>query len=469
MNLKIFKHYDIRGIASQDFDAADVYNISLAIGVFFKQHCKALKTIVVGRDTRASSNVFFASLSKAFCAQGFNIVNMGVCPTPVVSAWVKHTQNSAGIMITASHNPAIYNGLKIYLHALGGQVWGDNIQKIKQLLATEAEENFELANKPGQIFTDEQVKKKYFETLKQNFDELKNCTLSVGIDCLNGAASLFAQEVFAALGFKNVFFINNAERKIAQPDPTLEENLVYLRKFIAENKMDLGLAFDGDADRFIALDHLGNLVDGDKLIAIFSQDLLHNNPYSTIVVDVKTSDMVTEIIHSLGGQCLTSPTGNPFLQQKAMECQAIFCGEASCHFTFFDSGVKVDDGVYAALRLIKQLWGIKKTLAELVQMLPNKSITPEIIVKYSSEAVAKQCIESVKNTMLFYGAELSDLDGLKARIPQGWGLIRKSNTQPILSLRFEANSLDDLKIIKKYFAKALAELIDKKELEPLVS
>ncbi len=468
MDAKIFKRYDIRGVIGRDWEVKDAYQIGLAMVQFLKKHNPNLQQILVGQDSRDSSPQIFEHLSQSLCDAGLDVAAVGVCPTPVISAFVKATPGSAGVMITASHNPLSYNGLKIYLHELGGQVWGENIEAIRALYAAGRVQSFQIGKKRGQISLDLVAKQKYLSILQQEFATLKACNIAMGIDCLGGAATLYVEELVGLLNLTNVWFVNACERKITQPDPTLEENLAQLKKLVREKKLDLGVAFDGDADRFIAVDGDGNLVSGDQLNAIFCKALLRTNPGAKVVVDIKTSAIVSEVVAALGGTCFISPTGNPLVQKKAAEQDAIFCGEASCHFTFFDSGVKVDDGIYAWLRLVQQLKLNPQNIAQLVLKLPQKSLSPEIVLGCSSEAVARLCIEKVTSRMLTCGATLSTLDGLKAHLPQGWGLIRKSNTQPLLSLRFEANNRDDLAMIKKHFAVALADLIDKKELECLV-
>lgn len=464
MNKKIFKRYDIRGIFGQEFDAKDAHKIAMTLAEFFKAKVPGLETVFVGRDSRASSPEIFTAVTQGLTDQGLSVADVGVCPTPVISSLVKNGGAQAGLMITASHNPAHYNGIKVYCQ--GDQIWGDEIAKIGET-ATQLGSDKPSGQKLNKVQVSSLAEEKYLKILSQEFSDLSSSKLKFAIDPLEGAATNFVGKIGKALGIKNAHIISDPTRKISQPDPTRPENLVLLKKTIAEKNLDFGVAFDGDADRMIAVDKNGRIIDGDWLISIFCIDTLKNMPGQSVVIDVKTSDMVQEVASKIGGQCFYAPTGNPLVQKEAMARKAVFCGEASCHFTFFDSGTKVDDGIYAWLRLTKILATSSKGLAEMVDELPKKSRSPEILLKYSDEAIAKKCIDSVKDRMTFHGARLSGLDGLKARTKSGWGLIRKSNTQPILSLRFEANDEQDLKLIKKYFADSLKDLVDKRELEQL--
>lgn len=464
LNQKIFKMYDIRGIFDHEFDLRDIEKIAEALTVFFVEKNPNLKQIAVGRDNRVSSPKIFKTLTKQFLALGFDVLNLGVCPTPVVSSMIKSGQASSGVMITASHNPAEHNGLKIY--ADFGQVWGKEIAKIGSLAVGEGSKLKVLPN-IGRMRASFFQDKVYLLKLFSEFSGFGLENRRWAVDPLGGSSIKTIKKIINGLNFKNIELIFDKKRKIAQPDPTKETNLDILKSVVLEKKLDFGVALDGDADRMIAVDDLGRTVDGDMLISIFCQDLLKKHKNGAIAVDIKTSDVVKNVIEDLGGRCFYSATGNPLVQNEAFINKAVFCGEASCHFTFFDSGPMVDDGVYAWLRLTKLLAENRYKLSEIVDALPKTIKSREILLKYQNEETAQKCLEGIKIEMIGHGATFTNIDGLKARTAEGWGLIRKSNTQRVLSLKFEAKDEGSLSKIKGYFASTLSGFIDEQEMEQL--
>lgn len=464
MNQKIFKMYDIRGIFGQEFDLSDIEKIARALIAFFLEKDSKLKQIAVGRDNRESSPKIFNVLTDQFLALGFDVLNLGLCPTPVVSSMIKNGQAGVGVMITASHNPAEHNGLKIY--ADFGQVWGKEIAKIGSMCLN-SDLNSKQISVIGKLKTSNFQDKIYLSKIFNEFGSSDIENKRFAIDPLGGSSIKTIKKIIGGLNLKNAALIFDKKRKIAQPDPTKETNLEALKKIVLEKKLDFGVALDGDADRMIAVDDLGRTVDGDMLISIFSQGLLKQYKNGAIAVDVKTSDVVKTVIKSAGGRCFYSATGNPLVQNEAAINKAVFCGEASCHFTFFDSGPLVDDGVYAWLRLSKLLSDSSQKLSEIVDGLPKTIKSPEILLKYQNDETAQKCLDGIKNEMLCHGATFTNLDGLKARTNDGWGLIRKSNTQRVLSLKFEAKDEKSLSKIKGYFASTLSNFIDEQEMEQL--
>lgn len=456
--------YDIRGIFDQEFDQSDISKIAKGLAIFFKKKNSTLNEIAIGRDNRASSPLIFRELTQEFLKLGFNILDLGICPTPVVSSMIKSEKAVAGVMITASHNPANYNGFKIY--ADFGQVWGKEIAEIGSLAREEAVFGDNAINH-GKIKHSEYENEVYLSNILNEFAGIGLHNMRFAIDPLGGSSIQTLKKIIKCLKLENALLIDEVSRDIAQPDPTKEANLDLLKKLVIEKKLDFGVAFDGDADRMIAVDDLGRMVDGDQLISIFCQNLLKNCAGKAFVVDVKASDTVKNVVEESGGSCFYSATGNPLVQQEAAVRKAVFCGEASCHFTFFDSGPGVDDGIYAWLRFTKIILSNQLKLSQIIDSLPKTVKTKEICLKYKNEDVAKRCLDGVEQEMLCRGATLTNIDGLKARMSDGWGLIRKSNTQPILSLKFEAKDEQSLKKIKGYFASTLSSFIDEREMEQL--
>lgn len=460
MKPTIFREYDIRGIVGEELIIEDVYDLGHAIAFYLLQLNNTVKKIAVGMDVREHSSVIKERLCKALVDCGLDVVFIGTCTSPMMYFATYTMSVDAGIMITASHNPKEYNGFKICLGTKS--LWGNQIRDIGKLYA---EKQHCIAQAPGN-YSEHAIKDEYIAWHVEQFSHLKNSDLSAIIDCGNGAASVIIPDIVAAMDWDNVVMLCcepdlNAATHVA--DPTSLKNMEDVQEAL-DSYDEVGIGFDGDADRMGAMTKEGELVAGDKLIALFAQSMIKENPGMCVVYNVVCSEGLTEVLHSWGAQTIMTPVGHSVIEENMHKHHALLAGETSCHFFFKDRHFGYDDGVYAMFRLFEILVQSKKSLSQLLEVFPKKVTTSEYRLPCDEENKYAM-VQEIKG--LFYqkkNVKILAIDGVRVTTDYGWGIIRASNTQPVLSIRFEANTPQDLQRIKEDFFSVLSHYFPDKYL-----
>lgn len=442
----IFREYDIRGIVGSEL-TKDVFEfLGKAYGTYIQGF--GSKKVVVGFDNRESSSGFSNSFINGLKSTGCFVIDLGVVVTPMLYFARKKWGIDGGAIITASHNPSEYNGLKLTQGT--GCIFGNEIQKIRKLVL---EENF--LSGSGTV-EKKDIVKEYEVMLKEKI--ILKRKLKVVIDCGNGTASFFATKLFRKLGVEVVELFCDSDPSFPNhfPDPTVPEFLEDLIKKVKEEKADLGVSFDGDADRIGVVDETGNILFGDQLMMLFSKEILEKNKGATIIVEVKCSAALIEDIKKNGGKVVLSATGHSIIEEQMHSKKALFAGEMSGHIYFGDEYYSFDDAFYAFARLLRLLCNDNKKLSELFLGLPKYYNTPEIRVDCSEEKKA-EIVEKTKEFFLAKYPNSITVDGIRIIFKDGWGLIRKSNTGPKLILRFESKTKEGLLRIKNEVLEKLKE------------
>ena len=448
MNENIFREYDIRGIVGGQLTNETVALLGRAIGTFFAAN--DARRIAVGYDARESSSGFCDLLTRGLNQCGIDVVQIGMVPTPVLYHTVFTNPVNGGVMITGSHNPPDHNGFKI---CLGKQtLFGSQIQEIKQIALRG---NF--ADGSGSI---EQlsVLEGYIADIISSI-RMGPRKIKAVIDAGNGMGGVTCVPVFEKLGVDLVDLYTDPDSHFPNhhPDPTVEENLVDTIEAVTAYDADIGIAFDGDGDRIGVVDETGRIVWGDELMILLSRSILTARPGSTIIAEVKCSQRLFDDIESHGGKPIMWKAGHSLIKAKMKETNAALAGEMSGHIFFADRFYGFDDATYAAARVVEILSNTEKKLSELLADLPPTFSTPELRVPCSDETkfdVVKQIAEEFSKTN-----NVIDIDGARIVFDHGWGLVRPSNTQAILVLRFEADSQEHLEVMRNIVERRVNELI----------
>lgn len=446
MKKEIFREYDIRGVVGRDFDLADAGSLGKGYGAYLQRH--GGRRAVVGRDCRLSSPEVGDALIDGLLAAGIDVVDLGVCPSPLVYYGIRHLAADGGVMVTASHNPPEYNGFKICLGT--DTIFGEEIQNLRRLI-----EAGEFPSGEGTLETFDIITA-YSEYLVKNLSIKR--PLKVAVDAGNGTGGVVAVPILEKLGCRvhPLYIEMDGRFPNHEPDPTVAENLADLSRTVVENGLDLGVAFDGDADRIGVVDEKGRIIYGDMLMIIYARDILESYPAATFIGEVKCSNVMYDEIERLGGQTIMWRTGHSLIKQKMKETHALLAGEMSGHMFFGHRYFGFDDGVYAACRLLEILARKDVPLSSLLDNLPQTFNTPEIRVDCPEDQKFK-IVEMVKEK-LGQDHDIIDVDGVRVKFPDGWGLLRASNTSPVLVLRFEAQSPERLDEIRKLVEGALEEI-----------
>jgi len=440
----MFRMYDIRGIADKDLNDEAVEQIGLAYGTFMKRQNR--KIVSVGRDVRLSSERIKNALIKGITATGIDVIDIGVCPTPVVYFSIIHLNTDGSVMVTGSHNPIEFNGLKMNLGILS--LYGDDIQHLKSLIG---KNDFETGT--GKV-TIKDIIADYKEMLKERIDLAR--PFKIVIDAGNATAGPIAPEIFRHLGCEVIELYTEPDGRFPNhlPDPTVMKYIKDLQRKVLEEKADFGLGYDGDSDRVGLIDEKGNPVYADKILALLSRDVLERKPGSTILFDVKCSQMLPEEIEKAGGKSIMWKTGHSLMKKKMKEEKAPLAGEMSGHIFFKDGFFGFDDGIYVSLRLTAFLSRQTKTVSQLVDEFPQFVSTPEVRIGCPDEEKFRIVGELVENFRKDY--RVIDVDGARVEFGDGWGLVRASNTQPVLVMRFEAKTEKRLGEIQDLFREKLS-------------
>ena len=448
MNPSIFREYDIRGLAEKDFDKNFAFLLGKVHGTNISQN--GGKQVTVGRDCRATSDPYAEAVIAGLASTGLHVYDIGVCPTPLMYFSLFHLDADGGIQVTASHNPAEYNGFKL---CLGKEtLYGEQIQDIR----TQMKEN-KVREKPRGKVERYEIIPPYHAHLLRDVPKLAR-PLKVVVDAGSGVGGPIAPPIFRQLGCTvwEIACIPDGRFPIHHPDPTVPENLEMLIDKVREEKADLGIAYDGDADRVGAVDEKGNILWGDELLVLFSRDVLQRNPDAVIISEVKCSQRLYDDIAKNRGKAIMWKAGHSLLKAKMKETRALLAGEMSGHMFFKERYFGYDDAIYASLRLLEILAKSGRPLSTLLADLPKSVSTPEIRVDCPDDRkfiIAEQAKEYFRERY-----DIIDVDGVRVRFPEGWGLIRASNTQPALVLRFEAKSEEKLNEYRAVIEGKLREL-----------
>ncbi|MDY0163968.1 phosphomannomutase/phosphoglucomutase [Desulfobotulus sp.] len=439
MNPGIFREYDIRGIAEKDFDIEDVTRIGKAMGTHMVRN--GCKTIAVGRDCRSTSEAYQAALIQGLTATGMDVIEIGVCPTPVLYFATHHLKTDAGIIVTASHNPPEYNGFKATM--AGASLFGEALQTIRKIAASE---DFVPGSQTGAVSSADPLPA-YMDFIMKDISLKK--PMKVVVDAGNGTGGVVALPLLRALGCEvtPLFCDMDGSFPNHEADPTIAANLQDLIRTVKETGADVGIGYDGDADRIGVVGPDGRIFHGDQLMILFSRDILKTRPGATFISEVKCSQTLYEDIARNGGNPIMWRTGHSLIKQKMKETGAVLAGEMSGHMFFADRYFGYDDAIYATCRLLEILSSTEKTLNDLLADVPETFNTPEIRVDCEDD----KKFDLVRAVTAHYKKthNVIDIDGARVLFEEGWGLVRASNTQPALVLRFEGKSTEARDAIRR--------------------
>lgn len=436
----IFKMYDIRGIYGQDLTEETAYLIGKGLGTFLQQN--GVTKIAVGRDNRVSGEVISRNFIKGILETGGDAVDFGLVLNPHIYFSWHHLDFKASAIITASHNPPQYNGFKLSINKK--PMLGDDYRAILKICQSGNFKSGEGNLTSGEIWTD--YKKFILESIKLGRK------LKIAVDCGNGTASLFAPEILKNLGCEvtPIFCESDGNFPNHTPYPQKVEYYTKLIDTIKTKKADLGLSFDGDGDRLGVYDEKGNYIEADRLAMIFAADICRKSDNKKIVMNTSTSLAVSDYIKSAGGDFYLWKTGYPYVTAKMNEIGAVFGGEISGHFFFKDKYFGYDDALYAAIRILEILSFSDRPLSEMVEKLPRYFETREFRVDVPRGADKFMIISKMKDEIVneYPEVKIIDFDGIRFSFNNSWGLIRASNTEPLLTGRAEAKSAEQLEKIK---------------------
>jgi phosphomannomutase/phosphoglucomutase len=445
INPNIFREYDIRGIVGTDFQVEDAAQIARGYAVYLKRRGK--RTVAVGRDCRKSSIPIRDAFLTGLAESGMDVMDIGLCPTPVLYFAVRHLKTDGGIMITASHNPPEYNGFKICVGP--DTIFGDQIQQLRQII-----ESGDVTEGNGAIGQTDVIPV-YCDYIVKNIKLERPVRLA--LDAGNGTGGITAVPVFKRLGCETVELFTDPDGTFPnhEPDPTIPANMRTLSRTVVDKNLELGVAFDGDADRLGVVDEKGNILYGDMLLTLFGRDILRENQGGKIIGEVKCSHLFYEDIQAHGGIPVMWKAGHSLMKQKLKDEKALLAGEMSGHFFFSHRYFGFDDATYAACRLLELVSRTREPLSSFLADMPPQHNTPELRVD-CPDYLKFPLVERVKEK-LQDGNEIIDIDGVRVVYPDGWALVRPSNTGPVIVLRFEASSERRLQEIRDHVSRVMDE------------
>lgn len=442
MEDRIFREYDIRGVYGKDFTDETAYLIGKAfVSLAYKELKRKPENFSIGIDARLSSESLKKALITATVECGIDVFDIGLCPTPLQYFSLFRLSLDGGIMITASHNPPEFNGFKL---SIGKEtISGEKIKQLKKIIE---QKDFYDFDKTGKVKKYDIVND-YINYMLNHFSSFDG--IKVAVDSGNGTAGIVAPEILKRLGAEVFELYSEPDGRFPNhhPDPVVIENLKDLRKTVLEKEAHLGIGFDGDADRIGVIDEAGEVVWGDMLMIIFAKDILEKNHRAKVIGEVKCSKVMYDEIKKIGGIPIMWKTGHSLIKKKMKEEKALLAGEMSGHIFFSDRYFGYDDAIYAALRLIEIIknsgkpYGVKKLLEGIKTMFG----TPEIRIDCPDEKKF-MVVEKMKEHFKEFKCDFTD--GVRVDFPKGWALVRASNTQPAIVVRFEAETEEDLEYIK---------------------
>lgn len=441
----IFRAYDIRGVVTDTLTPDVVREVGRAFGS--EALARGQKTVAIGRDGRLSGPALAKALTEGLRSTGVDVIDIGMVPTPVLYFATYHLDTGTGIMITGSHNPPEYNGLKMMIG--GDALFGDGIQGLRERL-----ENGQLDSGSGS-YEQKDILEDYLARIVGDI-KLERA-LKIAYDCGNGVAGAAAPLLFERLGCETTGLFTEVDGNFPNhhPDPAKPKNLKDLITTINSDDYAVGLAFDGDGDRVGVIDNTGELIWPDRQLVLFAQDVLERNPGARIIYDVKCSKVLPDAIRAAGGEPEMYKTGHSFIKKRLKETGAALGGEMSGHIFFKERWYGFDDALYAAARLLEILSKTDKSASEIFGAIPNSINTPELNVSFDEDGTQHAYVEAFTKQAKFDGATLTTIDGVRADYTDGFGLLRASNTTPSLVIRFEADDHDALARIQEEFRKAM--------------
>lgn len=437
MNRNIFREYDIRGVIDNDLTPEVVESIGRAFGSIVKRNNGA--KVAVGRDARLSSPALLGYLAKGIMAAGVDVISIGLVPTPLLYFALYHLHTDGGVMITGSHNPPEFNGFKLNLGK--GSIYGAGIQALADMIEKQDYET-------GQgTMTEVDVIEDYIAMVKGKITLSRK--VKIVMDAGNGCGGIFAPRLMRELGAEVVELFCEVDGTFPNhhPDPTVPKNLVDIIAKVKETGADAGIAYDGDADRIGVVDENGGILFGDQLMIIFARDILTRKPGAAVVYDVKCSQNLTDDIAKHGGRPVINATGHSLIKARLVKENAELAGEMSAHIFFKEDYYGYDDALFATARFLRIMSQTDMKVSQFLADTPTVYNTPEIRVECPDDVkfgLIANITEYFKKTH-----DVVDIDGARINFGDGWGLIRASNTQPVLVLRFEAQSPDRLEEIMK--------------------
>lgn len=452
---EILREYDIRGIVGKNLSATDAYYVGLAYGTFVKRQTGGNR-VCLGYDGRHSSPDFQKAMVEGLMAAGIAVERVGLGPTPMLYFAVKDRKADAGLMITGSHNPGHYNGFKMTLQ--NAPVYGAMVQEIGKLAEAG---DFETGT--GSL-VDIDIQDAYVTRLLRDTKLVAGKAMKIAWDCGNGAAGEIVRRLTKKLPGEHILMFDDIDGDFPNhhPDPTVDKNLVDLVRVVKDQKCDLGLAFDGDGDRVGAVDEQGNILRCDMLITIYARDVLKRHPGATIIGDVKCSQVMFDEINKMGGKGLMWKTGHSLIKAKMAETNSPLAGELSGHIFFKDGWYGFDDGIYCSIRLIDALIEAAQPLSKIMDTLPKIVNTPEARIEVDEKEkfglVAKLVANIKARAETDKTISVDDIDGARVNTPDGWWLVRASNTQNVLVMRAEAQTDAGMVRIKAMIEAEMAKI-----------
>ena len=446
---EIFKAYDIRGIVDRTLteDAAEA--IGRGLGTLARN--KGVTKFIVGRDGRLSGPRLAAAVARGLTATGIDVIDIGVVATPMVYFATHHFATGSGVMVTGSHNPPEYNGLKMMV--AGETLAAEAIQDLRRTVDSLAGSGW--VPPSAGMTTHANITEQYLDRITS--DVKLSRPMTVAIDCGNGSPGAVAPELFRRLGCEVIELFCDVDGNFPNhhPDPSKPENLEDLIAKLRTSKAELGLAFDGDGDRLGVVTKGGRIIFPDRQLMLFAAEVLGRNPGSEIIFDVKCTRNLFPWIRTHGGRPLLWKTGHSLIKSKLKETGAPLAGEMSGHVFFKDRWYGFDDGLYAGARLL-EIVSREPDASQVLESLPDSIATPELNIKLEREGENHALIAELQKTARFAGAtDVITLDGLRVEYPDGFGLMRASNTTPVVVLRFEADSHEALARIREDFRRVL--------------
>jgi len=453
----VFREYDIRGIVGTELQIEQVYDVVCAIAYYCAQLNPAVKKVALGMDGRTHSPAIKDEACRALADSGLEVIFVGVCPSPVVYFAIDQLPVDMGIMITASHNPQEYNGIKIDLGHRS--LWGNDIRTIRDCY----KQGLRLQPQRAGIVRSEPLIPRYIAWLREHFAHLVGMRMPVVIDCGNGAGGAVVPDLVKAMEWSDVTLLY-AEVDGTYPhheaDPSHEHNMLDLRAALKKHNARVGIGLDGDADRMGVMSADGWLIPADRILALFARTLIDKHPAMAVVIDINASDGLVESLQACGARPYFSPCGHAIVKTTMEQHGALLGGELSCHFFFADRHPGYDDGIYAMMRFFEIVATHQESLESMLAFFPKK---------YSSPIVRVACPEDkkfwiVEQVKHFFGTQpdctLITVDGVRICTSYGWGLVRASNTQAMLSMRFESESQEGLRKIQSTIVRVLQHSMD---------
>ena len=448
LNPEVFREYDVRGVVDRDLTPDFAYCLGRAIGTYaFGQ---GVRKMTLGRDCRLSSESYQEALGRGLVNAGIDVSDIGLCATPMLYFSIRHLGADGGVMVTGSHNPPDFNGFKICIGP--DTIYGEEIQELRRII----ENSVYADNGPGSLRRTD-VSQAYEDYLFRNVEIREG--LKIAVDAGNGVGGLFASPLLKRFGCCVTEIHCDPDGRFPNhfPDPTIPENLRELIRAVREEKADVGIAYDGDADRIGVITDRGEILWGDELLLLFSRFILKANPGAAVIGEVKCSQKLYDDIAGNGGRAIMWKAGHSLIKGKMKEENALLAGEMSGHIFFADRYFGYDDAIYATIRLLEILSESGKRLSELMADVPRTFSTPEIRVD-CPDRIKFRVVEAVRNHFR-KTHDIIAIDGVRVSFGDGWGLLRASNTQPVLVLRFEAPTEARLAAIRGEIEGTLKEIL----------